>query len=79
MSYPDHLIWAWNPTGATVAKLDVSSMIGAGFAKWRMSDEAITTYWKGAKQDTRIKIEFEFPIIFQKLVIVKRVDQQKLR
>lgn len=54
-------------------------MIGAGFAKWRMSDEAITTYWKGAKQDTRIKIEFEFPIIFQKLVIVKRVDQQKLR
>ena len=50
---------------------------------WQMLDKSLRTFWGAiptqAVPKPTLEFTFAFPIIFEKLVIVKRIDQPKLR
>ena len=76
--YPDHLIYG-EFEDETVAKLAKPSSLGTmGKRPWRMHDDSFETYWEDSS-NTKLKYTFQFPIIFEKLVILKQLDQQKQR
>ena len=83
MTYPDYLIHG-KFDDETVASL-VASPEGDEFRKaWKMHDGSIQTLWKdtsdsGANGNARLKYTFQFPIIFEKLMIVKPPNILKLR
>ena len=81
--YPDHLIYG-EFEDETVAKLAKPSSLGTlGKRPWRMHDDSFETYLEDSSDDdngnSKLKYTFQFPIIFEKLVIVKQLDQQKQR
>ena len=80
--YPDHLIYG-EFEDETVAKLVPSFGGTLGKRAWRMHDDSFQTYWEDSSNDnngnSKLKYTFQFPIIFEKLVIVKQLDQQKQR
>ena len=83
MTYPDYLIHG-EFDDETVAKL-VASPEGDEFRlAWKMHDGLIQTSWKdtsesGANGNARLEYTFQFPIIFEKLMIVKPPNILKLR
>ena len=79
VTYSDHLIYGKgaDPTVAQHgANIDNENV-------WRMIDKSLQTYWEAVPTDSVpipiLEFTFAYPIIFEKLVILKRTDQPKLR
>ena len=81
VTYTDHLIYG-EFNDETVAKLVPSPVALTGYEAHMMHDERVGTYWQitsGGDGNARLKYTFNFPIIFEKLVIVKPPELQKQR
>ena len=75
VTYTDNLIYG-EFYDKTVAKLFPSPAALTGYAAHRMHDSNFGTYWQittvsEGDDNARLKYTFNFPIIFEKLVIVK--------
>ena len=81
VTYTDHLIYG-EFNDETVAKLVPSPVALTGYEAHFMHDIGLRTYWQitsGGDGNARLKYTFNFPIIFEKLVIVKPPGLQKQR
>ena len=81
MTYTDHLIYG-EFNDETVAKLVPSPVALTGYEAQMMHDSRLGTYWQITSEgddNARLKYTFNFPIIFEKLVIVKPPQLQKQR
>ena len=83
MAYPDYLIHGEFYDG-TVAKLVASPEGDEDSNAWKIHDGSIQTSWKNTSKsrvngNARLRYTFYFPIIFEKLMIVKPPNIQKLR
>ena len=81
MTYADHLIYG-EFNDASIATIDASPEGDEDNKVWKMHDGSIQTFWKDSSDsgaNARLKYTFQFPIIFEKLMIVKPPNIQKLR
>ena len=83
MAYPDYLVHG-EFNDRTVAKLLATEEDDDDSKAWKIHDGSIQTFWQdtsesGANGNARLKYTFQFPIIFEKLLIVKPPNIQKLR
>ena len=83
MTYTDNLIYG-EFNDETIAKLVPSPVALTGYEAHRMYDSTFGTYWQitsvsEGEDNASLKYTFNFPIIFEKLVIVKPPQLQKQR
>ncbi len=84
MTYPENLIYG-EFNDETVAKLvvtdseDKDQPVDKDHSWLMMFDGSFQTYWKNDQNEIKVKFSFAFPIIFEKLVIVKRLDKPEPR
>ena len=81
MTYTDNLIYG-EFNDETIAKLVSSPVALTGYEAHMMHDSKLGTYWQitsGGDGNVRLTYTFNFPIVFEKLVIVKPPELQKER
>ena len=83
MTYTDNLIYG-EFNDETIAKLVSSPVALTGYEAHMMHDSGFGTYWQitsvsEGDDNASLKYTFNFPIIFEKLVIVKPPGLQKER
>ena len=83
VTYTDNLIYG-EFNDETITKLIPSPAGLEGYEAHLMHDNSIQTFWQatsvsGTHGNARLKYTFNFPVIFEKIVIVKPPDFQKQR